>query len=396
MTKKSPELENISSISGRRVHQLRKDAKQRKRKLGITLQEALNLTVKEQGLAPSWQRLMTRGTELFGKLSGTPYESPLAKSTVFMGQTGAHMSRLAANQWSRALSHDANVIDVFIDAHGDTLMYATVGSHISMMSGFHKLKLFSTYPVEFNLVSNLYAGEAKTLRCLVNALFEGKDDRHAAFAYLHGDEDVPSHVIERVERSKLFGLLMWLDESDGDRGFSLERALGFCNSAAFLLPSVNRLDKKFHGVVADVLRLCIEAANYDKRGTLPMRITVTGLSGKESIPPALMEKLMTDPKIQIILQTAPYADSEWQDVAVRLAEQTYVSHIEYESNVPASLRCTTKRIKSLGSHIDRTPVVMYRCGNLVDVEMSLACEPAFLCDRIAPPEHKNGKPITES
>ena len=101
MTKKSPELENISSISGRRVHQLRKDAKQRKRKLGITLQEALNLTVKEQGLAPSWQRLMTRGTELFGKLSGTPYESPLAKSTVFMGQTGAHMSRLAANQWSR-------------------------------------------------------------------------------------------------------------------------------------------------------------------------------------------------------------------------------------------------------------------------------------------------------
>ena len=30
---------------------------------------------------------------------------------------------------------------------------------------------------------------------------------------------------------------------------------------------------------------------------------------------------------------------------------------------------------------------MYRCGNLVDVEMSLSCEAAFLRERIAPPLH---------
>ena len=115
MTNKNDTIERIPSIHGRRIQQLRKDAKRYKKKLGISLQEALNLTVKEQGFANTWQRLMTRSVELFGKISGTPYETPLAKSTVFMGQDGSNMSRIATDQWARALTQEREVIDVFID-----------------------------------------------------------------------------------------------------------------------------------------------------------------------------------------------------------------------------------------------------------------------------------------
>ena len=138
----------------------------------------------------------------------------------------------------------------------------------------------------------------------------------------------------------------------------------------------------------------MEAVHYDKRAALPMRITITGLGGQEPIPATLIEKLMTHPNIQVIIQTDLHAMSEWQDTAIQLAEQAYVSRVNDVNDVPESVKCIKERLKQLSSYPDKTPVLMFRQGNLVDVEMSLASEPAYLSDHIKPPTHRNGQPIT--
>lgn len=396
MTNKNDTIERIPSIHGRRIQQLRKDAKRYKKKLGISLQEALNLTVKEQGFANTWQRLMTRSVELFGKISGTPYEPPLAKSTVFMGQDGSNMSRIATDQWARALTKEREVIDVFIDAHGDTLTYATVASKLAMNTGFNTLRLFTTHRTDGTLLSNLFADEPKTIRCLVNTLFEKTDEQLAAFAYLHGDENIPAHVIERVEESKEVGLLMWLEQFAGDKGIALNRALGFCSSTLFLLPPLNQAEINHRYMLSDILKLCIESVYYDNRAPLPMRITLTGLNGLEPISSELMTTLMTDPNIQLIMQTEPNAMSEWQDLAIKLAEQTYISRIIDAVDVPTSIKCTTERLKRLENCCDKTPVLMYRKGELVDVDIAIACDPACLVDKIDPPTHRDGQSIADT
>ena len=392
MTNKNDIIENIPSLKGRRVKQLRKDAKQRKKKLNISLQEALNLTVKEQGLGSTWQRLMTRSTELFGKLSGTPYEAPLAKSTVFMGVTGANISRLVTDQWRRAAMNNSSVIDVFIDLHGDTLTYATVASQISMYRNVSSLKLFSCYD-DGKLISNLYASDPKTLRSLINALFEKQEDQYAGLAYLYGDEDVPKDVAERIEHSKKQGLLMWLDKFSGDRGFKLDRALGFSDSTVFLLPPQNQCNEDYSSMLADILRLCQQAIYFDKDAPLPLRITITGLNGREEIPKELIHQLFTDPNIEIILGTEPNGMSEWQDEAVQLAEQAYLSRVIDDVDIPKPFMCSSSRLKALPRAGDSTAVLMYRKGNLVDMDISLVCEPAFLRCEIAPPLHYNGQSV---
>jgi len=83
-----------------------------------------------------------------------------------------------------------------------------------------------------------------------------------------------------------------------------------------------------------------------------MRITLTGLNGLEPISSELMTTLMTDPNIQLIMQTEPNAMSEWQDLAIKLAEQTYISRIIDAVDVPTSIKCTTERLKRLENHCD--------------------------------------------
>jgi hypothetical protein len=396
MTMQRTNIESVSIFSDRKVKQLRKDAKRLKRNLNISLQDAMDLTLKKQGVTATWQRFITRATELFGSVTKTPYLPPLAKSTLFIGSTGSYMSRLASRQWYRMLSKEQQVIDVFIDAHGDALTYTMLKSNINQIHGLRKLNLFSFHRADDDqLVSQLFSSHESTLRCITSALFTDLNDRFMAMTHLQGGENAPPHVLERLNNSRHIGLLSWLDGVIGDKGFPPTRAIPFCGTTLFLLPVLVKTDPEYRIILADTLRLCLEVASLDEHVTLPMRITLTGLSGREDIPKELMHDLMMDPNIEIIIQCEPDASSDWLNTAVTLAEQTFISKVD-ECAVPAPLQCVSSNLVTLPrSENGVTPIKMFSKGKYIDLNISLSCDALYLSDNPKSPNHSNGKSITD-